>query len=80
MNTHEHRQIIVHQCLDEQIRKQAYCLWQQKGCPEGRELENWHEAREILVHRQGEATKVRLRAREHLSQLKVAQRPLAEVM
>ena len=27
-----------------QIAERAYFIWEQKGCPEGKELENWLEA------------------------------------
>jgi Protein of unknown function (DUF2934) len=66
MNTREHRQTLVHQDLDEQIRKQAYYLWQQNGCREGHELDHWLEAKEIVRHRQIEPVRVRLHHRERV--------------
>jgi hypothetical protein len=30
------------------VRLQAYYLWQQEGCPEGRDLEFWHRARAAI--------------------------------
>lgn len=36
-----------------QIQHQAYMLWQAGGCKEGRELDDWLQARELLRHRQG---------------------------
>jgi hypothetical protein len=33
-----------------EIQKAAYYLWQQKGCPDGCDLEIWLEARERLRH------------------------------
>jgi hypothetical protein len=38
-----------------QIQHQAYMLWQAGGCQEGRELDDWLHARELLRHRQGHA-------------------------
>ena len=38
-----------------QIQHQAYLLWQAGGCQEGRELDDWLHARELLRHRQGHA-------------------------
>lgn len=36
-----------------QIQHQTYLLWQAAGCQEGRELEDWLHARELLRHHQG---------------------------
>ena len=33
---------------DEEIAMAAYYLWQQEGCPAGREAEHWAKAREQL--------------------------------
>lgn len=33
------------------IQKAAYFLWQERGRPEGRDVETWLEAREKLRHR-----------------------------
>jgi len=32
---------------EQRVRERAYFLWQQKGCPEHRANEHWHQAREI---------------------------------
>jgi hypothetical protein len=32
--------------LDQAVREQAYFLWQQDGCPDGRAEEYWHRAHE----------------------------------
>jgi hypothetical protein len=32
---------------DQRIRERAYHLWQQEGCPEGRDAEYWERAREL---------------------------------
>ena len=32
---------------DEEIRQLAYRLWQEEGCPEGREVEHWLRAQMI---------------------------------
>ena len=66
MNTREHRQTLVHSDVEEQIRRQAYYLWQQNGCPEGHELDHWLAAGEIVRHRQIEASRVRIHHRERL--------------
>jgi len=36
-----------------QIQHAAYLLWIEAGRPEGRDLEHWHAARELLCHRRG---------------------------
>lgn len=64
MNTREHRQTVVHHDLDDQIRKQAYYLWQQDGCRHGHDLEHWFEATEMVRHRLDQPTRVRLHHRE----------------
>ena len=51
MNTREHRESVVHDRLEEQIRREAYLLWQKEGRPPGRELEHWEAARELVRHR-----------------------------
>jgi hypothetical protein len=64
MNTREHRQTVVHQELEEQIRKQAYYLWQQDGCRDGHDLAHWLEAKEMVKHRVEQPARVRLHHRE----------------
>ena len=64
MNTRENRQTLVHQDIDEQIRQQAYELWQQEGCPHGRALDHWLTAGEIVHRRHKEVARIRLRHRE----------------
>jgi hypothetical protein len=34
---------------DERIRQRAYQLWQQEGCPEGRETAHWEKPRELVA-------------------------------
>jgi len=34
-----------------EIQKQAYFLWQEEGCPSGRDLEIWLTAKEMIRHR-----------------------------
>ena len=36
---------------EEDIQRCAYFLWQEEGCPRGRDLELWLEAKERLRHR-----------------------------
>lgn len=50
MKTREHRE---HHHIGEpleEIRHQAYLLWQQDGCPTGRELDHWLAAKELVRH------------------------------
>jgi hypothetical protein len=36
------------------IRERAYAIWQQEGCPDGREAQHWEQAaREILSRAAG---------------------------
>jgi hypothetical protein len=39
-----------HEPCEAEIQKAAYYLWQEKGCPDGHDLDNWLEARELLRH------------------------------
>jgi hypothetical protein len=52
MNTREHREIRPRGDPTEEIRREAYLLWQQEGCPQGRELDHWLAAQELVRHRQ----------------------------
>lgn len=36
-----------------EIQKKAYHLWLEGGCQEGRELDNWFAAKELLMHHHG---------------------------
>ncbi len=47
-----------------EIQHAAYMLWIEEGRPEGRDLEHWHAAREMLCHRHGRDSKTRRRAPE----------------
>lgn len=38
---------------DAQIQHTAYLIWLEDGRPEGRALEHWLTAKEMLCHRQG---------------------------
>ena len=78
MNIRDQRQTVVVQDSDEQIRKQAYYLWQQDGCPDGRALDHWLAAQEIVRRRHGEVARVRLRHREKVPLLNLA--AVAEVL
>ena len=51
MNTREHRERHHGGEPLEEIRHQAYRLWQQQGCPAGRELDHWLAAKELVRHR-----------------------------
>jgi hypothetical protein len=43
----------VREPTEQEIQHAAYLLWIEKGRPEGRDLEHWLEAREMLCHRHG---------------------------
>jgi hypothetical protein len=51
MKTREHREIRPRGEPTEEIRREAYLLWQQEGCPPGRELDHWLAAQELVKHR-----------------------------
>ena len=71
MKTRDHRQNLVHLDLDEQIRSQAYSLWQQECCPHGRALDNWLAAEQIVRRRHRDLGRVQLRHREKLPLLNI---------
>lgn len=73
MKTREHREIRPRGDLTEEIRHEAYLLWQEDGCPAGRELDHWLAAQEIVRHRahsrsaaQDEARELKVRPTEQL--------------
>lgn len=72
------RQNLVHLNLDDQIRRQAYYLWQAEGCPDGHALDHWLAAEETVRRRQREGARVHLQQREKLPLLNVTE--LAEVI
>lgn len=39
---------------EEQIRSLAYNIWQEEGCPHGRNVEHWLKAEAILQSKNGE--------------------------
>ncbi len=42
-----------------EIQHAAYLLWVENGRPEGRDLEHWLTAREMLCHRHGRDAQTR---------------------
>lgn len=78
MKTRDHRQVLVHQDLDQQIRSQAYTLWLHERCPTGRALDHWLAAEEMVRRRQREGGRVQLRQREKLPLVNVTE--MAEVL
>jgi hypothetical protein len=78
MKTRDHRQTLVHLDLEEQIRSQAYSLWQQERCPSGRALDHWLTAEDIVRRRHREMGRVQLRHREKLPLLNLEE--VAEVI
>ena len=47
-----------------EIQHAAYLLWIEEGRPEGRALEHWRAAKEMLIHRHGRDAKTRGRVPE----------------
>ena len=35
--------------VEERVRARAYRLWQEEGCPVGRELAHWEKAKELVA-------------------------------
>ncbi len=66
MKTREHREHVKHDRVEEQVRHEAYRLWQQEGCPEGREIDHWLAAKEIVHHRRHEAAEEQKRRDEEI--------------
>ena len=46
--TEQKREVHVSE-LEERIRRRAYRLWEEEGCPEGRELVHWDMATELVA-------------------------------
>lgn len=44
------------------IQHAAYLIWIEDGRPEGRDLEHWLTAKEMLLHRRGRDAKTRRKA------------------
>jgi hypothetical protein len=49
---------------ESEIQHAAYLLWIENGQPEGRDLEHWFAAKEMLCHRHGRDRKTRHRVVE----------------
>lgn len=49
---------------ESEIQHSAYLLWIEDGRPEGRDLEHWMAAKQMLCHRRGRDTKTRRPALE----------------
>lgn len=47
-----------------EIQHAAYLIWIEDGRPEGRDLEHWLTAKEMLMHRRGRDAKTRQRVPE----------------
>lgn len=54
----------THEPTEAEIQHAAYLLWVENGQPEGRDLEHWFEAKEMLCHRHGRESKTRRRVPE----------------
>ena len=57
MKTRKHSSIS--EPTEAQIQHAAYLLWIENGRPEGRDLEHWLAAKEMLCHRHGRDSKTR---------------------
>ena len=51
----------LHEPSEAEIQHAAYLLWIENGRPEGRDLDHWLAAKELLCHRHGRDTKPRHR-------------------
>ena len=51
MKTRTHPSFPPFGIREEDIQKCAYFLWQEEGCPTGRDLDLWLAAKELLRHR-----------------------------
>lgn len=40
---------LPHDPTESEIQHQAYILWQEGGCRDGAELDDWHAAKELVV-------------------------------
>ena len=49
---------------EQEIQHAAYLLWIENGRPDGRDLEHWLAAKEMLCHRHGRDATTRRRAPE----------------
>jgi hypothetical protein len=56
--------VITPEPTEAEIQHAAYLLWIENGRPEGRDLEHWLAAREMLCHRHGRDAKTRRPAPE----------------
>lgn len=43
----------AHEPSEAEIQKAAYHIWLESGCQQGRELEHWLAAKELLKHHHG---------------------------
>jgi hypothetical protein len=55
---------LTHEPTEAEIQHAAYLLWVESGQPEGRDLEHWFAAKEMLCHRHGRDATTRRRVPE----------------
>lgn len=48
----------VEQDLEQRVRKHAYFLWQQEGCPDGQADRHWRRACELEAERDATETRI----------------------
>jgi Protein of unknown function (DUF2934) len=53
---------VVPEPTESEIQHAAYLLWLENGRPEGRDLDHWFAARELLRHHHGRSAAPRRRA------------------
>jgi hypothetical protein len=58
------KSVVRREPSEAEIQHAAYLLWIENGRPEGRDLEHWLSAKEMLCHRHGRDTKTGRRAIE----------------
>lgn len=64
----------LHEPSEREIQHAAYLLWIEDGRPEGRDLDHWLAAKEMLCHRHGRDATTRRPAPEIVAPLAAAGR------
>jgi glucuronate isomerase len=58
--------------LEERIREQAYHIWKEEGCPDGRAEAHWEQARRVLSPSDSQAQRI-------LNEIQIETVPTTEV-
>ena len=56
--------VVLQEPTEAEIQHAAYLLWVENGRPEGRDLDHWWAAKEMLCHRHGRDAQTRRRVSE----------------